>query len=147
MTNDGTTGDYSLAVTPLQTTYYRFVFEGTGTYAAVTSGTLTVKVKPVLGQADLPVVGQEVQDLQGEGHRDARRAQRAGRQDPGLSQAQRQVVQVQERLLHVALRHQLLGQASRSTSTGKFKFKATVAGSAKFVAVTSAYTRVLTVKK
>ena len=46
VTNDGTTGNYSLAVVPPRTTYYRFVYEGTGTYAAVTSNVLTVNVTP-----------------------------------------------------------------------------------------------------
>ena len=47
VTNDGTTGNYSLAVVPPHTAYYRFVYEGTGTYAAVTSNVLTVNVTSV----------------------------------------------------------------------------------------------------
>ena len=46
VTTDVTTGVASYDAILTQTTYYRFVFEGTGTYAAATSNVLTVLVTP-----------------------------------------------------------------------------------------------------
>jgi 5-hydroxyisourate hydrolase-like protein (transthyretin family) len=146
VTNGGTTGDYSLAVTPTQKTYYRFVFEGTATYASVTSNTLTVKVQPTLAKPTCPASVKKGKTIKVK-----------GTVQPGAPSGPVVKVQTYRKLNGKWSKYKSAYTTSRSganysvkikiKATGKFKFKATVATSASFEAATSSYTRVLTVKK
>ena len=146
VTNGGTTGDYSLAVTPLQTTYYRFVYEGTATYASATSGTLTVKVQPTLAKPTCPASIKKGKTFTVK-----------GTVQPGAPGGPVVKVQTYRKVNGAWSKYKSAYSTSRSgtnysvkikiKATGKFKFKATVATSATFVGVTSSYSKVLTVKK
>ena len=146
VTTDATSGACSLAVTPQQTTYYRFVFEGTGNYAAVTSNTLTVKVKAALAKPTCPASVKKSKTFKVK-----------GTVRPGAPSGPVVKVQTYRKLNGKWSKYKSAYSTSRSganysvkikiKATGKFKFKATVATSAKFVGVTSSYSRVLTVKK
>ena len=146
VTNDGTTGSYSLAVVPRQTTYYRFVFEATDTYAASASDALTVKVKPVLGTPTNPASIKKNKSFTVKGT-----VQPGAPAGPGVK------IQIYRQHDGAWSRYKSAYSTTRSgtrysvklkiNATGKFKFKATIATSSKFVGVTSSYSKVLTVKK
>ena len=128
VSNDGTTGNYSLAVLPLRTTYYRFVYEGTDTYAAVTSGVLTIKVKPVLKTPTCPSSIKKSKTFKVK-----------GTVAPGAPDGPAVKIQAYRKHDGKWSKYKSAYSTTRSginysakikiTSTGKYKFKATVAGS------------------
>jgi hypothetical protein len=146
VSNDGTTGDYSLAVSPARTMFYRFVFAGTDAYAAVTSDVLTVEVKPVLGTPTSPSSIKKNKSFT------VKVAVKPGAPDGPA-------VKIQAYRKHDGKwsKYKSAYSTTRSgttcsakikiSATGQFKFKATVATSAKFVGVTSSYSKVMKVKK
>ena len=141
-----TTGEYSLEVTPLRTTYYRFVFEGTATYAASTSNTVTVKVRPVLSTPTCPLSVKKNKSFRVR-----------GTVQPGAPSGPAVKIQTYRRHNGTWSKYKSAYSTTRTGTrysvsikikdTGKFKFKAVTATSAKFVAATSAASRVLTVTK
>ena len=146
VTNDGTNGDYSLAVLPLQTTYYRFVFEGTAAFVASTSDVLTVKVKPVLSTPTCPTSVKKNKSFTVK-----------GTVQPGAPGGPSVKIQTYRKHDGKWSKYKSAYSTPRSgtkysaklkiNATGKFKFKASTADSATFAAVLSGYSKVLTVKK
>ncbi len=122
------------------------VFEGTGDYAAVTSGTLTVKVKPTLAKPTCPASVKKGKTFKVK-----------GAVQPGAPSGPVVKVQTYRKVNGKWSKYKGAYSTSRSganysvkikiKAAGKFKFKAIVATSAKFVGATSSYSRVLTVKK
>ena len=146
VTNDGTSGAYSLAVVSLQTTYYRFVFEATDTYATSTSSVLTVKVKPVLSTPTSPTSVKKNKSFTVKGT-----VQPGAPGGPGVK------IQTYRKHNGHWSKYKSAYTTTRSgtkysvkikiNATGKFKFKATIATSSKFVGMTTGYSKVMTVKK
>jgi hypothetical protein len=139
------TGEYSLEVLPLRTTYYRFVYEGTATYGPSTSTVLTVKVRPVLGKPSGPSSVKKNKSFTVKGS-----VQPGAPSGPGVK------IQVYRRLNGSWSKYKGAHSTSRSgtkysvklkiSATGKYMFKAKTAGSSKFVAAASEASSVLTVK-
>jgi len=146
VTNTGATGDYSLAVTPLQTTYYRFVFDAAGPYLTSTSNVLTVQVKPVLSTPTGPTSIKKNKSFTVK-----------GTVQPGAPGGPSVKIQIYRKHDGKWSKYKSAYSTTRSgtkysaklkiNATGKFKFKATIATSSQFVGVTSSYSKVLTVKK
>jgi len=142
---EGETG-YSLEVYPEATTYYRFVFEGTGKYAASASNVLTVKVKPVLNTPTSPTSIKK-----------NKRFTVKGTVRPGAPAGPSVKIQIYRKHDGKWSKYKSAYATTRSgtkysaklkiNATGKFKFKATIAKSSTFVGVTTSYSKVLTVKK
>ena len=117
-----------------RTTYYRFVFEGTDTYATVTSDTLTVKVKPVLGTPTCPSSVKTSKSFTVK-----------GTVAPGAPSGPAVKIQAYRKHDGKWSKYKSAYSTTRSginfsvkikiKDTGTFKFKATVAASSKFVAV------------
>ena len=138
------TGTYIAAVLPVQRTFYRFVYPGSGIYAGATSNVLKVLVKPLLGRSTCPSKVMRYQSFTVK-----------GRVRPGAPAAPAVRIQV--------YRHKGSKWVSYATHSAKvtgtqyshrfkiavkgtFKFRAIVSSSAEFVGVKSMYSRVLTVK-
>jgi hypothetical protein len=140
------TGEYSLEVLPVRTTYYRFVFEGTTTYAAITSNVVTVKVKPVLGTPTCPSSVKKNKSFTVKGS-----VQPGAPNGPGVK------IRIYHRHNGAFSKYKTAYSTTRSGTrysvsikikdTGRYKFIAITATSAKFVAATSAASRMLTVTK
>jgi 5-hydroxyisourate hydrolase-like protein (transthyretin family) len=146
VTNDGTTGSYSLAVVPLQTTYYRFVFAASDTYAASASDALAVRVKPVLGAPTGPTSIKKNQSFTVR-----------GTVKPGAPAGPGVKILIYRKHDGNWSKYRTAYSTTRSgtrysvklkiNAAGNFKFKAAIATSSKFVGVSSSYSKVLTVKK
>ena len=146
VTNDGTSGVYSLAVMPARTMYYRFAFAGTDAYAAVTSDVLTVEVKPVLGTPTSPSSVKKNKSFTVK-----------VTVKPGAPDGPAVKIQAYRKHDGKWSKYKSAYSTTRSgttcsakikiSATGQFKFKATVAQSSKFVGVTSSYSKVMKVKK
>ena len=83
------TGTYSVAVMPLQTMYYRFLWEGDSTYLPSISDTVLVQVKPSLGKPTCPSSAKSGHKFTVKRLGQAGRAHRAGSQDQGLPEEER----------------------------------------------------------
>jgi hypothetical protein len=146
VTTDGLSGSGSLAVTPMRTMYYRFVFAGTDTYATVTSGTLTIQVKPVLGTPTCPSSIKTNKSFTVK-----------ATVKPGAPDGPAVKIQAYRKHDGKWSKYKSAYSTTRSGTTcsvkieikdtGTFKFRATVAASSKFVAASSSYSKVMTVKK
>jgi hypothetical protein len=145
VTSDVTTGAVTFSVIPTQTTYYRFVFEATDTYAASQSGALTVKVMPVLGTPTCPKSIKKNKSFTVQ-----------GTVQPGAPGGP--AVKIQAYRKHngswskyksayaTTLSGTKYSVKVKINAKGKFKFNATITTSSQFVGVTTGYSKVMTVK-
>ena len=140
------TGTYSVAVMPLQTMYYRFQWAGDATYAASNSDVIPVQVKPSLGKPSRSRRRSSGQEVHGQGHRQAGRGRRAGREDQGLPRRTARGSTFTTRPTTPRSPGREYKASIKISKTGKYKFKATTAASAQFAANETAE-QLLTVKK
>jgi hypothetical protein len=140
------TGQYSLAVMPSRTTYYRFSWPGDADYAASTSDVVPVTVKPALSKPTCPssVKGGTKFTVQG--------SVKPGAPDgPAVK-----IKSYRKKSNGSWVGYKTYGAKGSGTQykatfaindTGTFKFKASTADSASFAAALSSYSAVITVKK
>ncbi len=138
------TGTYTAAVLPVQRTFYRFVYPGSGIYAGATSNVLKVLVKPLLGRPTCP--------------RNVERQQSftvRGRVKPGASAGPSVRINVYQHkggkwmryATHIAkVTGARYSRRFKIAVRGRFQFRAIVRTSERFVGVKSRYSEVLTVK-
>ena len=140
------TGQYSIAVMPLQTTYYRFQWTGDADYEAGNSNVIPVQVKPSLGAPTYPSSAKV-----------SKKFTVSGSVKPGAPTGP--VVKIKSyrqksngnwvgyKTYATKISGTEYSQSVTITKTGKFKFKAVSVESAEFAAGESGYGKVLTVKK
>jgi hypothetical protein len=140
------TGTYSIAVMPLQTMYYRFQWAGDATYAAKNSDVIPVQVKPSLGKPTYPSSVKSGKKFKvsgtvkpGEGISPTVKVKAYRKNSNGVYESYKSYTStVNDTDYKVSI---------KINKTGKYKFKATTAGSAQFAAGESGWSSVLTVKK
>jgi hypothetical protein len=140
------TGQYSIAVMPLQTTYYRFQWAGDADYEASNSDVIPVQVKPSLGAPKYPSSAKV-----------SKKFTVKGSVKPGAPAAPTVKIKsyrqkgngnwVGYKTYATKISGTEYSQAVTITKTGKFKFKAVSVESAEFAANESGYGKVITIKK
>jgi hypothetical protein len=139
-------GVYSIAVMPLQTTYYRFQWAGDSTYGPSNSDAIPVQVKPSLGKPTCPssvdsghkfTVSGSVKPGAPTGpavHVKAYRKNSSG-------------VYASYKTYDATISGTTYKASIKISKAGKYKFKATTGSSARFAANETGFSSVLTVKK
>jgi hypothetical protein len=140
------TGTYSIAVMPLQTTYYRFQWPGDATYALGNSDVVPVQVKPSLGKPSTP-----------SSVKSGKKFTVSGTIQPGEGVGPSVKITAYRKSSSGAYKSYKTYSAAVSGTgyqasitigkTGKYKFKATTAASAQFAANETGFSSVLTVKQ
>jgi hypothetical protein len=139
------TGTYSIAVMPLQTTYYRFQWAGDSTYGPSNSDAIPVQVKPSLGKPTCPSSVKS-------GHKFTV----SGSVKPGAPTGPTVHIKAYRYNGHDYYSYKTYDTTISGTTykasikiskTGKYKFKATTGSSARFAANESSFSSVTTVKK
>jgi len=147
-TSDATysTGQYSLAVMPSRTTYYRFSWPGDADYAASISDVVPVTVKPSLGKPSCPSSVKKGTKFAVQG------SVKPGAPDgPGVKIKSYRKKSNGSWVGYKTYGAKVSGTQYKATfainNTGTFKFKASTADSASYAAGLSGYSAVITVKK
>jgi hypothetical protein len=139
------TGTYSIAVMPLQTTYYRFQWAGDGAYAPSNSDVVPVQVKPSIGKPSCPssvksgkkfTVSGTIEP--GEGISPTVKIKAYRKNSSGVYESYKSYTSTVTGTDYKV--------SIKISKTGKYKFKATTAGNAQFVANETGFSSVLTVK-
>ena len=140
------TGTYSIAVMPLQTTYYRFQWAGDSTYGPSNSDAIPVQVKPSLGKPTCPSSVDS-------GHKFTV----SGSVKPGAPTGPAVHVKayrkngsghyVSYKTYDTTISGTTYKASIKISKAGKYKFKATTGSSARFAANETGFSSVTTVKK
>jgi hypothetical protein len=144
-------GTYSGPVVPLQNTWYRFVFEGTPAYAAVTSEVLAVQVKPILSKPTCPAKIKHGKKFTVKGTIKpwfSKGAKTVTIRAYRMNKKHKWVIQ---KTKYLATNGQFTGYTPYSvriklSKAGKYRFNARTTTSTQWVAVKTGYSRTLTVK-
>ena len=138
------TGTYSVAVMPLQTMYFRFQWAGDSTWAASNSDVIPVNVKPSLGKPSCPSSVDS-------GHKFTV----SGSIKPGAPTGPAVKIKAYRRnssgayasykTYSTTISGTTYKASIKINKTGKYKFKATTAGSAQFAANETSLSSVLTI--
>jgi hypothetical protein len=140
------TGTYSIPVMPLQTTYYRFDWPGDATYPAASSDVIPVQVKPSLGKPSCPATVKRNKKFTVKGS--VKPGQ--GVVPPVKIKSYKQKSNgafVSGKIYTAKVTGTQYSVSIKLSATGKYKFKATTGATAEFAVGSSAYSRILTVKK
>ena len=140
------TGTYSVAVMPLQTTYYRFQWTGDAQYLASISDAIPVQVKPSLGKPTVPSSIKSGKKFTaegtvkpGEGVSPTVKIKAYRKNSSGTYSSYKTYTATMDGTEYMA--------SIKISKTGKYKFKATTGANAQFAANETGFSSVMTVKK
>jgi hypothetical protein len=137
------TGTYTALVKPNRTMYYRFNWLGDATYAASISPVIKVQVKPSLGAPSCPSSAKKGKSFTVKGS--VKPGAPSGPAVKIRAYRQKGNTWVSYQTYNTKISGTQYSASIKINQTGKFKFKATTAASAKFAANESAFSRVLTI--
>jgi hypothetical protein len=139
------TGTYTALVKPDRTLYYRFHWLGDATYAASFSPVIAVQVKPSLGTPSCPSSAKKGKSFTVKGS--VKPGAPSGPAVKVRAFWQKGNTWVSYKTYSTKISGTQYSASIKISQTGKYKFKATTATSAKFAANETSFSKVLTVKK
>jgi hypothetical protein len=139
-------GEYAIAVIPMQTTYYRFEWEGDADYlaAAQPSDVVPVQVKPSLGKPTCPSSAKAGKKFTVSGS--VKPGQGVGPAVKIKTYRKKNGEWVFYKDYSAKVSDTQYSASIKPNHTGKYKFKAVTASSASYAAGESSYSNVTTVK-